>query len=229
MCICGGGGFIHEHRKDPVLLCSLSVSLSLLHGLKSGIRKNTENWKSETWKNEQKPQFVSLWKIIRALQSMQSGRIVHLRESTRLFLIYIQSKSKHDSEVLVFYCFWFNHESGVNPDSGLTQNWNNPDSSFYTWCRARKGKKKNLIINADIFSNFYRFKNHGFFTIWRTWDTRPEPAELFFVFFSCNRGPIHYDIIRNKAGTGDIQQRRVSSVLNWYYSVSMKMILNRQN
>lgn len=165
-------------KEGRTQFCSaLSVCLlSHLHGLESGIRKNKQNRKSGAIKNAEKSQFIPSSKIIRASQSMQGGIIVHLWYSLWLILIYIQSKSKHDSEVLVFYCFWFNHESGINPDSGLTQNWINPDSSFSTWYKARKRDKKNLILNPDIFSNFYRFKNHAFFDIWRIWNTSPQAA-----------------------------------------------------
>lgn len=78
-----------------------------------------------------------------------------------------------------------------------------------------KRDKKNLILKRWFFSNLCRFKNHGFSTIQGRWNTRAKAVKLFFMIFSCNRNPILYDIIRNKAGTGDIQQRRVSSVLNW--------------
>lgn len=131
-----GWGFPTVKEEMTCILSCVLRHASILNALESGIRKTEQKWKSETQKHDQKSQFVPLPKIIRASQSMQSGRIIHLLLFACLFLIYIQSKSKRDSKTLDYICFLIVFDSIMNPDWILTRFWFNPDSSFFIWCRA---------------------------------------------------------------------------------------------
>ena len=125
----------------------------------AGFQKNMENRKLETLENDEKSQFIPLWKIIRALQVALSGIILHWREFTRLFFIIHHIKTQ--------YFFLFESERSFEPVNHARRKHPSVWISSYTWYKAYKGMKKIWIINCYFFTFWHDFKIWRFFSFGR--------------------------------------------------------------